>query len=184
MKQCISFLFLTTLFFSSCKVEPAEQGEHTTFDYDQFFEGIEKVDNCMGEGDSFITLAQRLDDGVKKPLNSVNSAAILKQLYYKAHKRQVAAGPKKEVKCSDLNYIVKDRALMRLSELASEEAIDVFIELYKDQSLNFLGNDGVGLARSMSKCGKAILEKLEPIKNQRPTIGPKVITSIQNGTVI
>lgn len=175
------FLLVTLLLLLSCKMEKGQKQSKQTFDFDQYFEKVKKVDNCMGEGDSFMTLSKRLDEGVKAPLDTIISEQVLKDLYYEAHKRQMAAGPKKEIKCSDLNYVVKDRVLQRLSAIASDGAMDVLIDLYKDESLEFIGNDGQGLTRSMTNCGEAIIEKLEPIKELRPAIGTRVISNIKNG---
>lgn len=198
MKQTIVYLLLIAALVASCKVEQGQekkQGQaqekapepekvQQPFDISQYFEDIKKVKNCMGEGDSFISLSQRLDEGIKAPLESIHSASILKEIYYEAHKRQVAAGPKTEVKCSDVNFVVKDRALQRLSAIATQEAVDVLIAIYKDESLALIGNDGKVLAKSMSRCGQLMLDKLEPIKDLRPGIGTRVVASIKNGTLL
>ncbi|MFT5164836.1 MAG: hypothetical protein ACI8P3_000059 [Saprospiraceae bacterium] len=202
MKNTIVSLLLIATFIASCKVEQGQEPKEEQaqekpqekvsekekaqqpFDLKQYFEDIKKVNNCMGEGDSFMSLAQRLDDGIKAPLNNITSSKMLKTLYYEGDKRQIAAGPKTEVKCSDVNFVVKDRVLQRLSVIANEAAVDVLIDIYKDESLTLLGNDGKVLAKSMSKCGQIMLEKLEPIKNLRPEIGTRVVSSIKNGKVL
>jgi hypothetical protein len=196
MKYSIAFLLSTIIFLSACKVEQGREKETLkkeekqvqkeeqipqTFDTKQYFEDVQKVNNCMGEGDSFISLGSRLDEGIKAPLKNISSAKILKDLYYEAYQRQIAAGPKTDVRCSDVNYVVKDRVLQRLSEIANEEAVDVLIDIYKDESLSLIYNDASGLAKAMSKCGQLMLTKLEPIKNLRAEIGTKVVSSIKNG---
>jgi len=149
------------------------------FDYQQYFDNIAKVDNCLKEGEVFDVLGQRLDAVIKAPVNAIKSAPTLKQLYHETHQRQAKAPPRTNGRCADTYVATKGRILQKLATMNSEEAATALIDLYKDTSLPFEGGEGKSMRRALTVFGKSILPKLEPIKDQRPQIGPLVVQELQ-----
>lgn len=171
-------IFIISFFITACEVKP---GQGTIdLDFEKYFDNIAQIDNCLGEGEIFQDLSRRMDEGIKAPLDTLNSVATFKALYYEAHKRQIEAGPRKDGRCVDTNYAVKDRSLEKLAIINNEAAMDAIIEIYKDTKLTFPGNEAKSLVRYMSQFGEPLLSKLEAVKDLRPLIGPKVITNIKN----
>ena len=199
MKNIVLLLLISIFACSSCDVKEKPVQDNTKeqsntadqtmgnpvqeepFDFEAFFAGVDTINACVAVNEGFSGLNTRLDRGIQAPINKINSSSVLKELFYQAHKKQIAAGPKKEVRCSDKNAVVIDRTLKRLGNLKNDASTQVLIELYKDTTLAFIGNDAKTLARAMSRGGDKMLELLEPIKDQRPRLGQRIITSLKSG---
>lgn len=195
MKQLSILIFSALLFCISCKTkeEKNDSTSSTTvkeqvvktktpqvltnsdFDINQYFENIKKVDNCLGEKESFDVLGKRLDTVIKAPLDAIETASDLKVLYYKAVELKASTAPPANGRCADTNEAVKQRSIQKLGKMANQEAAVVLIELYKDKQLSFLRGEGRVLTNAMIQCGSSITPLLEPIKDQRPKISAGVL---------
>lgn len=178
--RSILIIFISSIFLLfSCKVKDGQ--EATNFDFEQYFQNIEKANTCLGEDESFDQLGARLNVVLKAPLDTLKSAIVLKTLYYDAIERAKVAKPRTNQRCIDINVGVKDYTIEVIGNVGTEEAMDVLISIYQDKNLSLIGANTRGLVNAMTKYGQPMLQKIEPIKEERPAVSQQVIQMIKSG---
>ncbi len=173
--------FLTLIFIYACSSSaPQEKQDPSGFNFKEYFSNIEKADNCINKGEGFQVLGQRMNIPIKDPLEKIESVETLKNLYYKAIDKQASTAPPESGRCMDINIAVKGHTLQRLAKLNNEESINVLIHIYSDKNISFNRNEAKSFARLLIGIGPSILPRIEPIKDQRPVIGPMVIQGLKS----
>ncbi len=182
MRSIIILSLFCILFVFSCEVK--ESQETSNFNIEQYFQNIENADTCLGEGEPFQALGNKISKVLKEPLDTLKSTSALKKLYYAAVEREKVAKPRTNPRCIDVNVGVKSYTLTTMGNLGTEDAMKVLLSIYKDKNLTFLGSHSKDMINALAKQGEPILNKIEAIKKERPIISQKVIQLIQSGQPI
>ena len=182
MKNRLPIIVILCLAYACSEKNASAKTDSQRIDQDvqNYMSILSNIDPCLGKEESFEDMAQRMNQA-RAPLDNVNDIAYLKAIYYTCNKKLQEEPPRKE-RCGSAYFAAQERVIQRVGEIGNIEAAAFLMELYMDQDLKFFGTSLSVMGQAMVKCGENILPDLEPVKDLRIGLGPRVVECIQNKT--